>query len=151
MEPEETKENSITEEPCSYTIISFTGSDLPESYKGLVYSRWLRSHRYGNFIFKMIPSDIYYNQYGMHISQLIANPKCEVKIAVLTDDHDVVLGFSVNRGTNLDYVHVHYVQRGQRIASHLVPKDIKFITHWTYMGERFATKRYGGYVFNPYA
>lgn len=146
MEPEVTPE-----ETASYTIIEFPGSEIPEAYKGLIYSRWLRSHRYGNFINKMIPSRIYYVQYGLTADYFLNKLMSTVRLAVLSDDHDVVLGFAVSRPGILDYVHVHHVQRDQRIAWNLVPKEIRYITHWTYMGERFATKRYGGFVFNPYA
>ena|SRR6185312_14924422 len=135
----------------TYSVISFPGSEIPEQYKGLIYSRWLRSHRYGNMLFKLIDSDVYYDKYANYLTELLNRAHSMVRLAVLTADHDIVLGFCVHRGPILDYVHVQHLLRGQRIASKLVPDKIKCITHWTYMGERFATQRYGRWTFNPFA
>jgi hypothetical protein len=140
-----------TSETASYDIVSVVGSSIPESYKGLIYSRWLRSHRYGNFLFKMIDSDIYYEKYHRYIELLLHKPETEVRLAVLSDDHDIVLGFCVHRDKILDYVHVHYTCRNARIGWHLVPEKITCITHYTYTGARFVTARYGSFKFNPYA
>lgn len=143
-------EEAEEEENASYDIISFPSAELPEDYKGLVYSRWLRSHRYGNFLFKMVDSDVYYDRYSKYIDTLLAKPESKVRLAVLSDNHDVALGFCVHRNDILDYVHVHYGCRSAGIASNLVPDKISYITHYTYMGSRFVTDRYGGFRFNPY-
>lgn len=147
----ETIEQEAPQETASYDIICFKGIDLPDAYKGMVFSRWMRSHRYGNFLFKMIDSDVYYDRYSKYISQILAHKDCELRLAVLSDDHDVALGFCCTRGNILDYVHVHHSCRENKIATHLTPAKIKCITHWTYQGEKFATKRYGRWTFNPYA
>lgn len=102
-------------------------------------------------LFKLIDSKVYYEKYGQYITFLLNKPEASVRLAVLTDDHDVVLGFSVTRGDILDYVHVQHDQRSQRIGSRLVPEKIQCITHWTYMGERFATHIYKLWSFNPFA
>ena len=138
------------EESASYDIISFPSAELPDVYKGMVYSRWLRSHRYGNFLFKMIDREVYFDMYSKYISILLDKPESTVRLAVLSDDHDVALGFCVSRGKILDYVHVHHTCRMVRIASHLTPDKISHITHYTYMGARFVTNKYGGFKFNPY-
>jgi hypothetical protein len=149
IHPEATEQEA--EETASYDIIAVAGSSIPTEDQGVIYSRWLRSHRYGNFLFKMIPSDTYYEKYKRYIEILLHKPESEVRLAVLTDDHDIVLGFCVHRDTILDYVHVHYTCRNARIGWHLVPEKISCITHYTYVGARFATARYGGFKFNPYA
>ena len=99
----------------------------------------------------MIDTDIYYENYRLYIDSLLRKPDASVRLAVLSDDHDIALGFCCHRGDILDYVHVHHTCRQIRIASHLVPDKIKCITHWTYMGERFVTHKYGRWTFNPYA
>lgn len=147
----EADESKAKEEACTYDIISFEAPNLPETYKGMLFSRWMRSHRYGNFLIKMIDSDVYYKKYSEFIQKLIMQPDANVRLAVLSDDHDVALGFCFHRGPILDYVHVHHTCRDSKIATHLVPDKIKCITHWTYQGEKFATKKYGRWTFNPYA
>lgn len=155
MGPEQLQSEAIESKDetalASYDIISFYGPELPENYSGLVYSRWLRSLRYGNFLFKMIDSKVYYEKYAAYVGQILAKPECKVRLAVLSDDQDVALGFCVNRGDILDYVHVHHSARSMKIGTRLTPEKIKCLTHWTYQGERFATKKYGRWIFNPYA
>lgn len=99
----------------------------------------------------MVESNVYYEKYSRYLDTLMARPESKIRLAVLTDDHDVALAFCVHREKILDYVHVHYACRGARIATHLVPEKISCITHYTYMGARFVTNRYGGFKFNPYA
>ena len=115
----------------SYDIISFKGNKLPFNYINLIYARWLRSLRFGNDYFNLINSKDYYSSYQKQISFLLQQPETTIKLAVLSDDHDVVLGFSISRGDILDYVHVHKDQRRQGIAKSLIPKEIKIITHLT--------------------
>ena len=115
----------------SYDIISFKGAVLPPAYTNMIYSRWLRSLRFGNDYYKLINSKDYYSSYQKHIAYILSLPTTVVRLAVLSDDHDVVLGFSVSRGDILDFVHVHKDMRRQGIAKSLVPKDIKTITHLT--------------------
>jgi hypothetical protein len=50
---------------------------------------------------------------------------------VLTDDPDVILGFSVYRRNVLDYVYVHKHHRRIGIATTLVPAGVDTITHVT--------------------
>ena len=55
-------------------------------------------------------------------------------IAVLTDDYDVALGFSVSEGCKLHYVHVHKDMRKQGIARSLDSNfEVEVITHLTKM------------------
>jgi hypothetical protein len=139
------------EKTASYDILTFKAVELPQTFKGLIYSRWLRSHRYGNFLFKMIEPHVYYDNYRMYIDRLFVQNEASVRLAVLSDEKDIALGFCFARGNILDYVHVHHTCRNIKIATHLVPDKISCITHWTKSGERFATERYGSFKFNPYA
>lgn len=115
----------------SYSVIALPGATLPEQYKALVFSRWLNSLRYGNPLFEKVDRDTFYDQYRCFIQNLLNKPDSVIRLAVLTEDHDVVLGFSVCREDVLDYVHVHKDQRKQGIAKHLIPSVITTITHLT--------------------
>lgn len=136
---------------ASYSIIAIPGSELPIQYVGLVFSRWLRSYRYGNDYLKLTDADSYYAAYHKYISEILRKPETIVRIAVLTDDHDVALGFSVSRGTILDYVHVHKDNRRLGIAKLLVPKSIDTITHLTRTGISIWVNKYSHWKFNLFA
>lgn len=136
---------------ASYRVLSFPSSKLPTAYIGLVYSKWLRSLRYGNDLFRLIDADSYYKAYHRHVSLVLEHPNTVIRIAVLSDDHDVVLGFSVSRGNVLDYVHVHKDQRRLGIGRSLVPDGIEWITHVTKTGLTIWGSKAGHWKFNPFA
>lgn len=124
---------------ASYDIISFPGRSLfdplrpfiYDQYKPLIFSKWLRSLRFGNELFHKIDSKEYYKNYHAFIELLLSKPDSLVKLAVLSDDHDVVLGFSVSREDVLDYVHVHKDQRRLGIGTALIPAGTTVFTHIT--------------------
>src|ERR1700677_1012158 len=120
MENQDTKEVDQEATQATYSIITYPGSSVPEAYTNLIYSKWLRSLRYGNDYFKLIDSEAYYDVYHKYIESILAKTNTQVKLAVLTDDKDVVLGWSVSRDKTLDYVHIHKDHRRQGIATSLV-------------------------------
>lgn len=135
----------------TYKILSFPGKDLPTEYKGLVFSKWLRSLRYGNQLFKLMDSISYFQSYHHYIENLLQKPDSKISLAVLSEDKDVVLGFSVHRGRILDYIHVHQDQREHGIGNKLLPKDIREITHITKLGTLLWKKKHPDWKFNPFA
>ncbi len=135
----------------TYTVISYPADHLPEEYRGLVYSKWLRSLRYGNDYFKLIDAKAYYTAYHRLITRILEMADATVRLAVLTDDHDVVLGFSVSRAEVLDYVHVHKHHRRLGIGTNLVPRGIEEITHVTRTGLTIWGSKYLRWKFNPFA
>ncbi len=136
-----------------YSIISFSSKELPEKYVAMVYSKWLRSLRFGNPLFKAIDSNVYYNQYHHYIEILLCKPSSVTRLAVLSDDHDVALGFSVSREDVLDFVHVHKDQRKQGIAKKLVPAKTTTFSHITLTAIDIWRKnsKYKHLKFNPFA
>ncbi len=139
----------------SYSIIAFQGANVPKEYINLIYSKWLRSLRFGNDFFKLADSDSYYDAYQNYIKVLLNKPNAMVRLAVLTDEKDVVLGFSVYRGyiSNivLDYVHVHKDHRKLGIGTRLLPHGVSTITHLTRTGLSIWGSKYGYWSFNPFA
>lgn len=137
----------------SFTVISFPSAQLPKGYMPLVFTRWLRSLRLGNKTYEKISSKIYYKDYHTYIENLMLKPDSIVKLAVLSDDYDVVLGFSVSREDVLDYIHVHTDYRKNGIGTALVPEGITTFTHLTALAILiWQTKdRYKNWKFNPRA
>lgn len=129
MEPASAKqEDSVA---ASYVVRSSDAFNLPASYRNLIFAKWLRSLRYGNDLFRLIDPAAYYPAYHKFITAILGHADCVIRLAVLSDEHDVVLGFSVSRGEILDYVHVHRDMRRQGIARKLLPDDITTFTHIT--------------------
>lgn len=135
----------------TYSIISFKGSQVPPNYLPLIFSRWLRSLRYGNPLFKRITPNDYYKSYHKFIENLLTKPDCMIRLAVLSDDHDVVLGFSVCREDVLDYIHVQADYRNHGIGKKLVPEGITTFTHLTLTAGSIWHPKYKHLKFNPFA
>lgn len=138
-------------EETTYSILSYSASQLPKEYKGIIYAKWLKSLRYGNEFFKEIDPQSYYEIYHRHISNILEKPEAIVKIAVLTDDHDIVLGFSIYRTSILDYVYVQRDLRRQRIAVSLIPDSVVCISHITKIGKIIWKSKCKKWIFNPFA
>lgn len=86
----------------------------------------------------------YFLAYHKFIEKILSQPGCHVKLAVLQEDRDVVLGFAIVRNYNLrhisdvlDYVHVHKDYRRIGIATSLVGTTIDTVTHLTRPGMSF--------------
>lgn len=137
--------------PATYSVISFKGAELPAAYRPLIFSRWLRSFRFGVAYIKKTDPTEYYKKYHQFIELLLSKPDSTVRLAVLTDDHDVVLGFSVSREDVLDYVHVQVDHRKNGIAKKLVPKNITTATHMTQLAQGIWQAKYKQLKFNPFA
>lgn len=133
-----------------YTIISYKSTELPEAYKPMLFSKWLRSLKYGNDYFKLIAPEAYYNVYHKHIESMLTHPNGWVKLSVLQEDNDCVLGWASGRGVVLDYVHVHRDYRRTGLATALIPTYIDIITHVTKDGMSFWHNRLKEAKFNPF-
>lgn len=131
----EARANEVQSKPQeTYSVISFKACELPNNYLGIVLSRWLKSLRHGktgNDYFRLIDKDHYYENYEAYLHRLLNKTTTTVKIAVLTNDHDVVFGWSMIEGKHLHYIHVHEDYRKKGIGKSLIPKEIDTITHAT--------------------
>ena len=119
-------------------------------YQNFIMARWKRSLRHGNPFFKLIDSQGLNDWYNFAIPLMIHKPETKVRLAVLGDDEDVALGFSVSRQNVLDFVHVDQRQRGLGIAQSLIPLGIDTVTHLTKEGKRLRDKHYPHWKFNPF-
>lgn len=135
----------------TYSVIVFPARDLPKEYLPLIFSKWLRSLRHGNDYFKLADSEAYYRTYHNYIEVILGRAGAVVRLAVLSDDKDVVLGFSVSRGNILEYVHVHKDHRNLGIGRNLVSPDIDTVTHLTRTALNIWAAKYKHWKFNPFA
>jgi ribosomal protein S18 acetylase RimI-like enzyme len=94
----------------------------------------------------------YYKSYHFYIENLLRKPDSVIMLAVLSDDHDVVLGFSASREDVLDYIHVHRDYRKVGIGKALLPDEITTFTHLTLTALNIwqAKAKYKGWKFDPF-
>lgn len=141
----------------SYSIISYAGKDLPTNYQALLFSSWLHTLYSGNAQYRSgleamrLGKAHYYLEYHKYIESLLQKPDCIVKLAVLTEDHDIVLGYSVSREDVLDYVFVQKDQQGQKISNALMPNPMTAFTHTTSMWHPIWQSKYKECEFKPRA
>lgn len=124
---------------------------LPED-EAFVMATFLRGLYYGDSWFSYVPKDIFMNNYKKIAAAIISRSTNTVKIACLKEDPSVILGYSI---LSADYETVHFVfvkkaWRKQGIASGLVPKTAKAVTHLTHLGRQLMPKLKDS-VFNPFA
>lgn len=134
----------------TYTVIRYPAKDLPDQYKNMIYSKWLRSLKYGNEYFKLIDSDAYYDIYHKLIDVYLNRPNANIRLAVLTDEPDTCLGWSLVEGQTLHYVWVHKDNRKKGIANALVSGPISYITHLTNVGASIWASKRPDIKFNPF-
>lgn len=141
---------------AAYKIVTHKASELPSEYNALIFSRWLRSLRFGNPLFKQIDSDEFYKQYHKYLENLLAKPDTLVRLAVLPEDEhgpEVVIGFSVSREDVLDYVHVQKDARRKGVAKALTQFKYNAISHITLTAMQICERslKDKSLKFNPFA
>lgn len=141
----------------SYSIIEMkTAGPLFEPYKALVLATWLNSMKHGNDFFGLADSKTYYEVYSKVILSLLKRSETRARLAVLSDDKDVVVGWTVFDGKVLHFI---YVIRGgkeeeggrhQGIATSIFPEGVEMFTHITKIGKAIWKKKYKELKFNPF-
>ncbi len=134
---------------AGYRILSFR-SHAPKEYESFVYARWLNSLRYGNDMFRLMDAETYYAAYALYVEGVLKREDSRLRVAVLSDDEDTALGWSVDEGDVLHYVYVKPECRKAGIAKSLVPSNIKTITHITKIGLAIWQKKLPQAKFNPF-
>jgi len=139
-----------------YKVLAFSGTDPALApYRNFVLSRFKKSLRLGNDWFMLIDSQAYFSAYDHVIHNILSRPMTVVRLAVLTDDEDVCLGFSVMEDETLHYVYVkndwQSTFRKKGIGAALVPTPFSRITHLTTIGQSIRAKKFPDIPFNPFS
>ena len=132
-------------------IIKFQGTELPGQYANYILGKWKRSLRHGNEYFRLMENHTYNNIYDRIIGGTAQRAHAEFRLAVLNEDPDVVLGFSLIEKDILHYVFVQSEYRGLGLAKKLVPVPIEKFTHLTKLGMSLWNKKAPSAIFNPFA
>ncbi len=126
--------------------------DYKPEDKNFILATFLRGLYYGDSWFSQIPKDIFMANYKYIAEKLIEDNNTVIKVACLTDDPDVILGYSI-LGASYQTVHWVYVKANWRkkgIGKSLVPTNLAVATHLSELGRELLTK-YKGAIFNPFA
>jgi GNAT superfamily N-acetyltransferase len=115
----------------------------------MIYSKFLRSLKYGNDWFRLIDNEVYFDVYEKFIEKLVEKDSAIIYLATLSDDEDVVLGWALMEPGILHYVFVNPEQRYQGIAKALVGGKYHTITHLTNTGAKIFAKN-KDIKFNPF-
>jgi len=142
--------NSSKIEAPSYQVHSFAGGCLLQIYQNFVKSNWIRSYRNLNDYIKLTDAKAYYEHAQYAIKRVLLSADCVIRVAVLSDDFDVALGFSATHDNVLDYVYVARPYRGIGIASQLVPIKIESFTCITKHGLKIWPVKFPEAKFNPF-
>lgn len=134
----------------SYIVLTFKGEELPKQYINCVVKKFKNNLRYSNDYFRLIDKASYNQAYERYIYRLLTQHDCFVRLAVLSDERDIVLGFSVNQPNCLHYIFVDKDQRRKGIATSLVREPIKEFTHITKIGLMLWPLKLSDAKFNPF-
>lgn len=138
-------------EVAHYSILRTSAEQSQfDPYKSFVFANFLHSLRTGNDWFKAIDNVAYYATYHRVIEMLLSRRECQVRIARLTDDPDVALGFSISRPDVLDYVFVKPHQRNQGIGQKLLPEQFTYVSHLTHQGDKLRLRHFPAVKFDPF-
>ncbi len=123
--------------------------DFKETDRAFVKATFLRGLYHGDSWFSVMPKDLFMRCYAPVVEALIV--RNFVKVACLTDDPDVIIGYSIVNPT-LQVLHWIYVKkpfRGMGIGKALIPTLVTTFTHLTRAGKSLLDKYKA--VFNPFA
>lgn len=138
----------MSEPDASYKIVVHEPGEKAREAFSLIISSWIRTLRTGNDMFRLMEPEGYYSAMSMILPPLLA--RNSIRLAVLTDTPDVVLGYAVYHGKTLDYWYVKKDLRGMGIGRSLLPEfdTVSAITKtWLLI---WAKEPYKAIKFNPF-
>jgi hypothetical protein len=110
-------------------------------------STFLKGLYYGSDFWQLVDQDAYFSNYEPFIKNLML--KCDIKIACLADDQDVILGYSMFKNDTLHFIFVKKSYRKLGLAKTLYPPGITTVSHITNQGQAIRKKL--GLKFNPFS
>ncbi len=130
-----------------YNIRSFRQEDT-----AFIFASSLRGIYHGDSWFSLIPRHIFMVNYKNVISALMSNPNTIIKVAVLPEDDNVIIGYSILSKdlTTAHWIFVKSAWRLKGVARNLVPKNISCVTHLTAVGKDLLLKKFPTAIFNPF-
>ena len=125
----DTTANGISQ--TSRSVIAVQCQALQPEHRNMITNNFLRSLPRECFLYGLINKKEYFDWYHPVVNNLIDRTNSVARFSVLTDDPDVILGWSLCSGDTLHYVLVKGTYRNQGICKSLIPQGIKWCTHLT--------------------
>lgn len=119
--------------------------------RNFIMSTCLRGLYYGNVYLREIPKDVFMNCFHKVLDIILTNPASTINVACLSDDQNVILGYSVFRGQSLDWVFVKSAWRKIGIGRRLIPKNTTSYSQATKNGMSFFKSKLPSITYNPFA
>ena len=107
----------------------------------------LKGLYYGSRFWGEVDQVAFFNNYEPYLKQLML--RRDIKVACLSDDQDVILGFSIFKDETLDWVFIKKSYRKLGIGKLLVPDTITTVSHITDSGN--SIRKTKGWKFNPFS
>lgn len=143
--------SSTASTEANYKIIELKGTDPAfEEYFAFIMAFWLRGLKFGSEFFRAVDSLTYFQVYSKVIKALLKRPDCIVRLAVLADEPDTAIGWSVSEGKVLHFVYVKREARRQGVGMALLPKSFETATHMTKIGKSIWKAKFKHVKFNPF-
>lgn len=112
----------MDEVPVKIIIRDFIAADD----EACIYSTWRNSAFFSASNPSTISPTKFFTNKSREIKDILS--KANIKVACLEDSKETIIGYSVSRGTHLDWIYVKPAYRMQGIAALLIPKDMKTVT-----------------------
>lgn len=108
--------------------------------QAFIYGTWRNSSYHSAEVKPEEIPKIFFSQMTKKIRETL--DVAQVKIACLSDDPQLIIGYSIARGDHLDFIYVKDDYREKGIGQMLMPKDIKTVTkHLTKIGKILVDKK----------
>ncbi len=118
-----------------------------DSDKAFIISTWLSGQYHGSPYWSQMPKEVFYSEYTEIINSILHNPDTRVNVAILSDDPNVLLGFTVYSRTTMHWIYTKKDYRSSGIMRLLWPNNITTASSTTLPGAAIARKK--KLIFNP--
>lgn len=138
-------------EKASYSIIKYPACRLPDSYRNIIFTKYLHTAKHSCDFFKLIkPDSAWFDVHGKYLDLLLKKPEAKIRLCILSDTPDVVLGWSLMEPGILHYVWTGFEYRATKKCSALLPEPFHTFTHITKFWLPIWNAKYPKANFNPY-
>ncbi len=116
--------------------------------KAFVYSTMLKGLYYSNSFYNEIAKDVFFANYAVVLERLLT--KNVTSVLCLTDEPDVIIGYSIYNESLLHYIYLKPAWRNKKSLTKLLLNDT-LITTCTHLTEMVLDKRLEyNIAFNPW-
>lgn len=117
--------------------------------QAFVYATFLRGLYYGSSWYGTINKKSFMDNYPAVLDKILEKDNTQLKIACLSQDENVILGYCIVEGPVLHWIAVKEAWRGQGIAKKLLAgSEITHVTHLTKVGSLISKQK--GWIHNPF-